>query len=213
MMVTENPLYTASNSPEATEWGDAHSPSITGWFQQSLPNWPRVWAACTRRTNKWRIPPRWSMRGWREELDAECIASACRAIHIFDPKRGPSLGSFVYHTVLADALTRYRREWTYFLRYGALSSLSEHPDGRDAVEERFAAEQESQAVVRLIEDLPDTDRHLIECLFWEGRTEKDVAGGLRITQQAVSKRKHKVLDELRNTLNQSEQESNNTAAG
>jgi RNA polymerase sigma factor (sigma-70 family) len=180
--------------------GDIHARLITEWLEQSLPAWPQVWSVCRSRTHRWRTPPRWSIREWREELDAECIASAYRAIRNFDPERGPSIESFVYYTVLADALIRLRREWTYFHRYGAPTSLPDQPDRRDAVDEQFAAEQDNQAVFRLIEDLPVTDRHLIECLFWEGRTEKDVAGGLGITQQAVSKRKQKVLNGLRNTL-------------
>ena len=54
----------------------------------------------------------------------------------------------------------------------------------------------------LINDLPEPDRNLIECLFWEDRTEREIAGRLGITQQAVSKRKHRILDELRETLTQ-----------
>jgi RNA polymerase sigma factor (sigma-70 family) len=49
-------------------------------------------------------------------------------------------------------------------------------------------------------DLPEDDRRLIECLFWEGRTEQDIAGRLGITQQAVSKRKRKILLKLRRNL-------------
>jgi RNA polymerase sigma factor (sigma-70 family) len=214
MKITENRRYPASLRPEAADGGVAHSCSLSGWFQQCHLDWPRVWEACTRRTNKWRVPPQWSRRAWREELDAECLAAACRAIHIFDPERGPTLDSFVYHTVLADALARYRREWTYFLRYGASSSYLEHRlDGTDTVDARFATDEENQDVLRVIKDLPDPERDLIERLFWEGRTEKDVAGGLGITQQAVSKRKHKVLNGLRITLSRAGQASNDTAAG
>jgi RNA polymerase sigma factor (sigma-70 family) len=200
MKVTAKRFHPMSLRPNAADWGDAHSRSIAGWLEQRLPAWPHVWSVCRSRTHKWRTPPRWSIRDWREELDAECIASAYRAIRNFDPQRGPSLESFVYYKVLAGALVRYRREWTYFFRHGTPCSLPDQPERTDAVDERFAAEEDYQAVLRLIEDLPDTDRHLIECLFWEGRTEKDVAGGLGISQQAVSKRKHRVLNELRNTL-------------
>ena len=68
-----------------------------------------------RRTHGWRTPPRWCPRHWSEEIDAKSIASACQAILIFEPDRGPSLESFVYHRVLSGALVRYRKEWGYAL--------------------------------------------------------------------------------------------------
>ena len=46
---------------------------------------------------------------------------------------------------------------------------------------------------RLVND----DRRLLERLFWEGSTEVEVAGSMGISQQAVSKRKLKILAELR----------------
>jgi RNA polymerase sigma factor (sigma-70 family) len=206
MKVTAKRLDPATLGRKSTERGNIHARLITEWLEQSLPAWPQVWAVCRRRTHRWRTPPRWSIRDWREELDAECIASAYRAILNFDPERGPSLDSFVYYNVLQGALVRYRREWTFFFRHGTPCSLPDQPERTDAVDERFAAEEENQAVLRLIEGLPVKDRHLIECLFLEGQTEKDVAGGLGITQQAVSKRKHKVLNGLRNTLTEPGQE-------
>jgi DNA-directed RNA polymerase specialized sigma subunit len=45
--------------------------------------------------------------------------------------------------------------------------------------------------------LVDDDRRLLERLFWEGSTEAEVAGMMGISQQAVSKRKLKILSELR----------------
>ena len=45
--------------------------------------------------------------------------------------------------------------------------------------------------------LVDDDRRLLERLYWEGSTEVEVAGSMGISQQAVSKRKLKILAELR----------------
>jgi RNA polymerase sigma factor (sigma-70 family) len=98
------------------------------------------------------------------------------------------------------ALSRYRQEWIYALRYSLSQNDDEYPGGTDDVEERFAADQEEKHVLRLMTGLPENDRRLIEWLFWDGRTETEVAGGLGISQQAVSKRKHKILKELRTTL-------------
>jgi DNA-directed RNA polymerase specialized sigma subunit len=52
--------------------------------------------------------------------------------------------------------------------------------------------------------LPAADRRLLERLFWEECTETEIASGLGITQQAVSKRKRKILTELRRDLNRTD---------
>jgi RNA polymerase sigma factor (sigma-70 family) len=173
----------------------ALSDSMNGWLQHRMKDWPRVWSACTARTHGWRVPPRWSLSDWFEEIDAESIAAACHAIRIFDPHRGPTLSTFVYHQILASALSRYRQEWTYALRYGIASM--EEPGVAGGGEERFSVEQEEEQLKRSLISLPDADRHLIEHLFWEGRTETEIADGLGISQQAVSKRKRKILSALR----------------
>ncbi len=45
-------------------------------------------------------------------------------------------------------------------------------------------------------DLSDGDRRLIVLLFWEGQTQSEVAARLGISQQAVSKRMHAILNKL-----------------
>ena len=179
----------------------ALSKSMNSWLQHHMKDWPRVWAACTGRTHGWRVPPRWSVKDWWEEIDAESIAAACHAIRIFDPSRGPTLSSFVYHQVLASALSRYRQEWTYALRYGRANSEDHSVAGGD---EQFLIEQEEERLKRSLTRLPAADRRLLERLFWEECTETEIASGLGITQQAVSKRKRKILTELRRDLNRTD---------
>jgi RNA polymerase sigma factor (sigma-70 family) len=175
----------------------ALSRPMNGWLEHYIKDWPRIWSICTGRTHSWRVPPRWSVSDWWEEIDAESIAAACHAIRIFDPNRGPTLNSFVYHQILASALTRYRQEWTYALRYGLSSSEDPSHPGTD---DQLAIEQDEDQLKRLMTRLPEADRRLLERLFWEGRTETEIASGLGITQQAVSKRKRKILTELRRSF-------------
>jgi RNA polymerase sigma factor (sigma-70 family) len=200
MEMPDNTASASSRCPESSTDEKSILPLVNGWLEEKLPDWPRVWAACVRRTHGWRVPPRWSPRDWWEEIDAEGVASACHAMRIFDPERGLSLASFVYHQVLASALSRYRQEWNYALRYGLSPSSENHLVGLDDVENRLAADQEEKKLKRLMTNLPESERRLIESLFWDGRTETEVAGGLGISQQAVCKRKHKILNKLRNTL-------------
>jgi RNA polymerase sigma factor (sigma-70 family) len=175
----------------------ALSQSMNGWLKNRLPNWPRVWAACVGRTHSWRVPPRWNRSDWWEEIDAESIAAACHAIRIFDPNRGPDLGSFVYHQILASALSRYRQEWTYAIRYGSPAS---EDGGVTPPEDRFAIEQEREELKRTMTSLSEADRSLIQHLFWGGFTETEVASGLGISRQAVNKRKHRILNEMRESF-------------
>jgi DNA-directed RNA polymerase specialized sigma subunit len=49
-------------------------------------------------------------------------------------------------------------------------------------------------------ELPFTDQWLIRQLFWNSMSEDKVARNLKITQQAVSKRKKKIIHKLRHLL-------------
>jgi RNA polymerase sigma factor (sigma-70 family) len=205
MNAAENSVAAGGNVREAHHVTGALSKSMNGWLQHHMKDWPKVWTACTRRIHGWRVPPRWALSDWWEEVDAESIAAACHAIRIFDAGRGPSLNSFVYHQILASALARYRQEWTYAIRYGLVPA--EDPTMVSA-DDRFLVEQEEEQLKRSIKCLPEEDRDLLERLFWQGRTETEIASGLGISQQAVSKRKQKLLKALRRSFNYSKDREN-----
>ena len=180
---------------------DALFPVPQGSLVATVPGWPKVWSATASRIHRWRVPPNWSPRDWREEIDAESIATACQAIRVFDATRGGSLSRFVYYQILAKAMSRYRKEWSFALHFGA---------GRDAVEwlpeARPQAETEArERLFRTVTRLPEPDQRLIEFLFWEGRSEQEIGGGLGITKQAVNKRKCRILLELRRAIQKSEE--------
>jgi RNA polymerase sigma factor (sigma-70 family) len=172
----------------------AGDPGAGAWLEHRLPDWPRIWGACRRRTRSWPIPPRWTASDWREEIDAEGIAAACKAIRKYDPARGTTISSFVYHQILTGALARYRQEWSYARR---CSSSPFTQDAIPEVDEKATLAEESEHLKRSMSRLVDDDRRLLERLFWEGSTEAEVAGSMGISQQAVSKRKLKILSELR----------------
>jgi RNA polymerase sigma factor (sigma-70 family) len=168
---------------------------IGGWLEHQLPDWPRIWRACQRRTRSWPVPPRWTPQDWREELDSEGYVAACTAIQKFDPTRGPTLGSYVYHHILTGALGRYRQEWRYALHYrsGLDIEAGHSPSGQESVEADDDHVWLRTRMGRLMED----DRRLIQHLYWDNWTESRVAGSMGISQQAVNKRKQKILHELR----------------
>jgi RNA polymerase sigma factor (sigma-70 family) len=170
------------------------APGVGVWLRHRLPDWPRIWGACVRRARSWPVPPRWTPRDWREELDAEGIAAACTAIRNFDPARGPTLGSFIYHQILSDALARHRQEWG--------SGPRRHPgiESRQAqsshVEQPSATDDVSEPLRRTLGRLVEDDRRLIECLFGEGWPEGFIPAPIGISQRAVNKRKRRILEEL-----------------
>ena len=167
-------------------------------LEHILPDWSRVWAACIGRVHFWRVPPHWTLDDWLEEIDAECMVAACQAIRIFDFTRGPSLNSFVYHRMLASALARYRREWRFAALREKLSACG--TTTVVPIEDQFAAQDEEDRLKCSLSILGDGDRTLLEHVYWDGQTEREIANGLGISQQAVSKRKHKILRELRQTF-------------
>jgi len=51
-----------------------------------------------------------------------------------------------------------------------------------------------------LQSLSEKERLLIECIYYDGLTEKETATILMIAQQTVNKKKHKIIKKLRNSL-------------
>jgi RNA polymerase sigma factor (sigma-70 family) len=150
-----------------------------------------------RRLYSWREPPNWSRQDWREEIRAEAIAAECEAERDFDPSLGVPVGAFIRQRILARALTRYRREWAYGRRCGPASENHEL-DGISHSDEWLG--DVSESVRHFLHRMPDHHRRLIECLFWEDKTEVEVARALQCSQSAISVRKHRILEQLRTRM-------------
>ncbi len=151
-----------------------------------------VVAQCLRRVSRWHVPPNWSKPQWMEEAQAQAQAEAVAALTHGDVEtevdvKWPQLASRVLNSVLK----RYRQEWSFAGHCGHNLSLDPPaPEGRDL---------ETQAACPLteaIDQLPTLDQALLELLYWQRRTECQVAVNLGISQQAVSKRKRQILKRL-----------------
>lgn len=64
----------------------------------------------------------------------------------------------------------------------------------------FEEKQLLEALHKALSELSETERKLIDSLFYRRLTERDIAKSLGISQQAVGKRKYKVLQKLRESL-------------
>jgi RNA polymerase sigma factor (sigma-70 family) len=144
-----------------------------------------------RRIRAWRVPPGWGPADWWEEVAAEAAIAALLAVTDFDPARGVPLGCYVRMRVLGHALARYRREWAYGIRCSRPLTDSEGADSPASLPEGI-----SEELGRALESLPAADRWLIRRLFWEDRSQAEVADEMGISQQAVSKRKRRALELL-----------------
>jgi RNA polymerase sigma-70 factor (ECF subfamily) len=159
--------------------------------------WAESLERSLRRVRAWLVPANWSSGDWFEEIGAHGRAAAWEAACDYDPAYGVPLNAFVRQRVLTRALTRYRQEWTHARR--CLSGAAEAEAARQP--EEFPALGSVMVSLRwALDDLPAPDRWLIRQLFWEERAEAVVAHDLQISQQAVSKRKRRILRQLRTAM-------------
>ena len=155
--------------------------------------WPVLWARCWGRIRTWRVPPRWSPRDWCDEARAQGEATAWGALRDFDPHRLVPLEAFLYSRVVDAVRTRYRQEWAFGRRTRPGQAIPDRPAAE-------RTEPDADTLARLeaaLGSLAELDRGLIRQLFWDGRREDDLAREWGVSQQAVSKRKQKILQELR----------------
>jgi DNA-directed RNA polymerase specialized sigma24 family protein len=165
---------------------------------------PQEWSAtalsCLRKIRRWRVPPRWSRRDWFEEIGAELTIAALLAARDYDPARGVPPEAFLRRRMMTRAYSRYRREWRYAIRQIAGTVLDRHQDGAGTAPETDA---EARFLLDALRRLSRPGSSLIEGLFWERKTEAELAKCFGISQQAVNKRKrsifrtlHRLIDEI-----------------
>jgi RNA polymerase sigma factor (sigma-70 family) len=160
-----------------------------------------------KRIRSWRVPPNWSRGAWFEELTAVGTAAAWQAVCDFDPERGVPLAGFGYCRMMTRCLSRYRKEWRYALHVGPSDSCEEestafkHPrlTGSSAANGN-GTHPSNDDLRRAVSSLPAEQRRLIEQLFWEERTETEVADATGTNQSTVNRCKRAILNGLRRKL-------------
>lgn len=152
---------------------------------------------CLRRLRRWRVPPHWSAADWYEEINLEAMTAAQEASLAFDASHGIPLEWFIRNRVLNRALQFYRKEWAYGRRCSTAGQAAEY-SGPDI--DAPSAADDSVELLSALNRLSDADRWLVEQLFWKRVREADVAETLKISQQAVNRRKQLILLDLRKIL-------------
>jgi RNA polymerase sigma factor (sigma-70 family) len=157
-----------------------------------------------KRARSWRVPPNWSRGDWFEELLAVGTAAAWQAVCDFDPKRGVPLAGFGYCRIMTRCLSRYRKEWRYALHLVASDSCEKettsftNPDlAASSAANGNGAHPSSDDLCGAVGALPAEQRRLIEQLFWQERTETEVAEAMGTNQSTINRRKRAILNDLR----------------
>lgn len=70
-----------------------------------------------------------------------------------------------------------------------------------SMEDQVIAEMMAAKLRRCIALLPEEDQKLIQAIYYEGTTEKDTGEQFGISQKAVSKRLHQILQKLQILIN------------
>jgi RNA polymerase sigma factor (sigma-70 family) len=174
-----------------------------------------VLQACQRRIRSWWVPPNWSPIDWFEEIEAVETIAAWQAVCLYDASAGIKCEAFVYQKIMAHALTRYRQEWTYALRCISTDECTNFARSSNGASDAAGSTRRDIHLVTtsvntaapIFEDLDDALRtlsgaqhRLIKKIFWHGQTEDKIGKELGISQRAVSKRKHVILESLRDRL-------------
>ena len=171
----------------------------------------KVAQVALHQARQWYRPPHWDGNEWHKELDAIAHAAAFEACCYFDEQQSITLETFVFWQVLTALRDFHRREWDYFAFHcGHLTKVSdegEAGEGDESAEvcEEVATEGLEQEWRRYLifwalERLSERERQVMKRLYWDGRTEAEIAHELGISQQAVSKIKRKAIQKLRELL-------------
>ncbi len=157
-----------------------------------------------KRIRSWRVPPNWSRGDWFKELTAVGTAAAWQAVCDFDPERGVPLAGFGYCRMMARCLACYRKEWRYALHLVASDSCERETTAfkHSALAASSAAKTDetngsNDDLRGAVGALPAEQRRLIEELFWEERTETEVADAMGINQSTINRHKQAILNGLR----------------
>lgn len=152
------------------------------------------------RASSWRTPPHWSRCDWLNEVRAIIDSAAAGAALDYDEERGVPVRAFIYVRAVAAAWTRYRQEWSYYLHCGVKSGNAIEP-----IVIRFDPRKHDETIEyflrRALCRLSVEDQRLIHRLFWDDADQRTIAGMLQISQQCVSRRKARILRQLRRLLN------------
>jgi RNA polymerase sigma-70 factor (ECF subfamily) len=148
-------------------------------------NFERVYAFVARRVHD---------RADAEDLTAEVFQQALANLGHFE-WRGVPFVAWLYR-IASNAIAD---RWQRASRERGESVAGDRPDERDSVNPEEA--ERRARIVRLVESLPDDQRHVIEMRFAEGKSIREIAKELKRTTGAVKQLQFRGIQNLRELLN------------
>ena len=128
-----------------------------------------------------------------EEAFQETFTAIWRSAGSFDPERGPG-GPWVYAVARNAIVDRFRS------RGEPAAELPEPVDTAAGPDARAEASFIAWRVHRALEDLPETERTVIELAYWSGLSQSEVAEYLDIPLGTVKTRTRSALSRLASIL-------------
>jgi RNA polymerase sigma factor (sigma-70 family) len=135
-------------------------------------------------------------------MHAQGAAAACQAARDYDPARGVPWGAFVRLRILSSLRTRHRQEWSFAVHCGPDAAVIEE-EGEAQTDKSPATDPIDGMLRTALDRLAEPDRRLIQLLFWDGRTETELAAELGVAQSTVNKHKQAILVHLRRSIGDS----------
>ena len=136
--------------------------------------------------------------GIAEEVTQDAFLNLWRKASQFDSARG-SLGSwlltFVRHRAIDALRSGARRE-----RDVGLEGPAEHFEALERTDEEVAHREDSRTAHRLVEELPDDQREVIELAYFAGLTQGEIAARVGIPLGTVKGRSRLALEKLRRSV-------------
>ena len=132
-------------------------------------------------------------RGRAEDAVQETFASIWRSAGSYKPERGPA--SPWLYAVARNAITDRLRT-----RTDTPGELPDRPSGEAGPPERAESAFVSWRVHRALEELPGSEREVIELAYWSGFSQSEVAGFLDIPLGTVKTRTRSGLARLAGLL-------------
>lgn len=157
-----------------------------------------------RKIRCWHTPENWSGRDWWDEVEAITATAGWRAEMDYDPGQRVPRSAFIYRRAITSAWTRYRQEWAY-CRHFARETANPIELMTTTSETGTCGGPLNCNLGEALSQLTQREQWLIRQLFWHGATEGRLATKLRISQQAVSRRKGRALKHLRRLLHHPQQ--------
>jgi len=74
------------------------------------------------------------------------------------------------------------------------------PAAEPLVEDIVVDKLSRDMLMAALDELTDDERNLIDALFFEGKSERTVASELGLSQKGVNKRRHRIIEKLRDLM-------------